>query len=100
MDECSNKKNSNYVLQPHLAQKPVLRGEVGARALRVRSVERGGMGERGCERHLGGCGCEAGYGMLWSQEHICCGAPPQGLWKAPHGPGIFWKQLMVRLKFC
>ena len=28
------------LIQPHMAQKPVLRGEVGARALRVRSVSR------------------------------------------------------------
>ena len=32
--------NSNYVIHSHMAQKPVLRGEVGARALRVRSVSR------------------------------------------------------------
>ena len=34
------------VIQTHMAQKPVLRVEVGVRALRVRSVSRGGMGER------------------------------------------------------
>ena len=28
------------LIQPHMAQKPVLRGEVGARALRVQSVSR------------------------------------------------------------
>jgi hypothetical protein len=28
------------LIQPQMAQKPVLRGEVGARALRVRSVSR------------------------------------------------------------
>ena len=32
--------NSSYVIQSHMAQKPMLRGEVGARALRVRSVSR------------------------------------------------------------
>ena len=40
-----------------MAQKPVLRGEVGARALRVRCAcgqcREGKMGERGCARRLG-----------------------------------------------
>jgi len=41
--------------QPHMAQKPVLRGEVGcAGVAREVSVEGGGMGERGCARRLGG----------------------------------------------
>ena len=35
------------LIQPHMAQKPVLRGEVGcACVVREVSVERGGMGER------------------------------------------------------
>jgi hypothetical protein len=38
------------LIQPQVPQKPVLRGKVGARAV---SVERGGMGERGCTRRLG-----------------------------------------------
>ena len=43
------------LIQPHMAQKPVLRGEVGrACVAREVSVERGGMGERGCARRLGG----------------------------------------------
>ena len=43
------------VIQPHMAQKPVLRGEVGrACVAREVSVERGGMGEHGCARRLGG----------------------------------------------
>ena len=48
-------KNSNSNLyNPIMAQKPVLRGEVGARALRVRSVSReGGTGERRCAGRLG-----------------------------------------------
>ena len=29
------------LMQPHMAQKPVLRGEMGTRALHVRSVSRG-----------------------------------------------------------
>ena len=43
------------LIQPHMAQKPVLRGEVGrACVAREVSAERGGMGERGCARRLGG----------------------------------------------
>jgi len=38
------------LIQPHMAQKPVLRGEVGCACVaREVSVERGGMGERGCD---------------------------------------------------
>ena len=48
-----------------MAQKPVLRGEVGCLCVaREVSVERGGMGERGCARRLGGCGCEADQGVF------------------------------------
>ena len=36
-----------------MAQMPMLRGEVGACVARAVSVERGGMGERGCARRLG-----------------------------------------------
>ena len=43
------------LIQPHMAQKPVLRGEVGCACVaREVSVERGGMGERGCARRLDG----------------------------------------------
>jgi len=43
------------VIQYHMAQKPVLRGGVGCACVaREVSVERGGMGERGCARRLGG----------------------------------------------
>jgi len=43
------------LIQSHMAQKPVLRGEVGcAYVAREVSVERGGMGERGCARRLDG----------------------------------------------
>ena len=42
------------LIQSHMAQKPVLRGEVGCACVaREVSVERGGMGERGCARRLG-----------------------------------------------
>ena len=44
--------NELELIQSHMAQKPVLRGEVGrACVAREVSVERGGMGERGCARH-------------------------------------------------
>ena len=44
------------LIQSHMTQKPVLRGEVGCACVaREVSVERGGMGERGCARRLGGC---------------------------------------------
>ena len=43
------------LIQSHMAQKPVLRGEVGCACVaREVSVERGGMGERGCARRLDG----------------------------------------------
>ena len=49
------------LIQFHMAQKPVLRGEVGARALRVRSVSRkevwASAGVQGAG--VNGCGCEA-----------------------------------------
>ena len=43
------------LIQSHMAQKPLLRGEVGCACVaREVSVERGGMSERGCARRLGG----------------------------------------------
>jgi len=43
------------LIQSHMAKKPVLRGEVGCACVaREVSVERRGMGERGCARRLGG----------------------------------------------
>ena len=39
------------LIQAHMTQKPMLRVEVGARAV---SVEREGMGERACAKRLGG----------------------------------------------
>ena len=43
------------LIQPHMAQKLVLRGEVGCACVaREVGVERGGMGERGCARRLDG----------------------------------------------
>ena len=43
------------LIQPHVAQKPVLRGEVGCACVaREVGVERRGMGERGCARRFGG----------------------------------------------
>ena len=41
------------LIQSHMAQKPVLRGEVGCACVaREVSVERGDMGERGCAGFL------------------------------------------------
>ena len=49
------KSNEPELIQSQMAQKPVLRGEVGCACVaREVSVERGGMGERGCARSLGG----------------------------------------------
>ena len=49
------------LIQPHMAQKPVLRGGVGARALRVRSVSREGAWVRAGVQGawVSGCGCGA-----------------------------------------
>ena len=48
-------KRELELIQSHMAQKPVLRGEVGCACVaREVSVERGGMGERGSTRRLGG----------------------------------------------
>ena len=52
------------LVQSHMAQKPVLRGEVGCACVaREVSVERVGMGERGCAvKPIRACLC------LWSQR--------------------------------
>ena len=43
------------LIKSHMAQKPVMRGEVCCACVaREVSVERGVMGERGCARRLGG----------------------------------------------
>ena len=49
------------LIQPHMAQKPVLRGEVGCACVaREVSVERGGMASAGVQgAWVGGCGREA-----------------------------------------
>ena len=49
------------LIQSHMAQKPVLRGEVGARALRVRSVSREGAWASADEKGawVSRCECEA-----------------------------------------
>ena len=66
------------LIQPHMAQKPVLRG--GARALRVKSVSReeawASADVQGA--WVSGCGCEADWGVLWSQR-------PFFLWCSPAG---------------
>ena len=59
------------LIQSQMAQKPVLRGDVGARALRARSVSVpreevwASAGVQGA--WVGWCGCEADSGVLWSQ---------------------------------
>ena len=46
------------LVKSHMAHKPVLRGEVGrACVARAVSVERRGMGERGCARRLDELAC-------------------------------------------
>jgi hypothetical protein len=54
------------LIQAHMAQKPVLRVEVGARALRVRLVLReeayASAGVQGA--WVSGCECEADWGVL------------------------------------
>ena len=88
------------LIRSHMAQKRVLRGEVGCVCVaREVSVERGGMGERGCARRLDG--------WVWVRSRLgrvcvcgvrgplCCGAPPCN---APHDPGMCWKQFMMCLE--
>jgi len=54
-DEDIDEELELELIQSHMAQKPVLRGEVGCACVaREVSVERGGMGERGCARRLDG----------------------------------------------
>ena len=54
-----------------MAQKPVLRGEVGCVCVaREVSFERGGMGERGCARRLDGWVL---YGTVGSFNFMVCG---------------------------
>ena len=69
------------LIQSQMAQKPMLRSEVGARALRVRSVSRGEVwasaGMQGA--WVSGCGCEADQGMLRSQRPSLLWCPPAGV---------------------
>ena len=54
------KGNELELIQSHMAQKPVLRGEVRARALRVRSVPKEETWASGVQSAwVGECGCEA-----------------------------------------
>ena len=60
------------LIQPHSAQKPVLRGEVGCACVaREVSVERGGMGERGCARRGG----RVREGVYLFHRHILAAEP-------------------------
>ena len=55
------KKKEPELIQTYMAQKPVLRVEVGARALRVRSVSREEAWAGACVQGawVSGCGCKA-----------------------------------------
>ena len=84
-----------------MAQKPMLRGEVGARALRVRSDVRGHGQVRLCKAlDCGKCGC-------LKPIRACCVvksafflvAPPRGGFAmAPRDSGMCWKQFMMCLE--
>ena len=84
-----------------MAQKPMLRGEVGARALRVRSDVRGhgqvrlckalGCGRCGCLKPIRAC-CVVGSAFFLV-------APPRGgCAMAPRDSGMCWKQFMMCLE--
>jgi hypothetical protein len=89
------------LIQSHMAQKPMLRGEVGARALRVRSDVRGHGQVRLCKAlDCGRCGC-------LKPIRACCVvgsafflvAPPRGgCAMAPRDSGMCWKQFMMCAK--
>ena len=89
------------LIQSHMAQKPMLRGEVGARALRVRSDVRGHRQVRLCKAlGCGRCGC-------LKPIRACCVvgsafflvAPPRGgCAMAPRDSGMCWKQFMMCLE--
>ena len=89
------------LIQSHMAQKPMLRGEVGARALRVRSDVRGhgqvrlckalGCGRCGCLKPIRAC-CVVGSAFFLV-------APPRGgCAMAPRDSGMCWKQFMMCLE--
>ena len=60
-------KSELELVQSHMAQKPELRGEVGCACVaREVSVERGGMGERGCARRL-----KAAVAHPWTADFFC-----------------------------
>ena len=85
------------LIQPHMAQKPVLRGEVGCACIaREVSVEREGMGERGCARRLGAnskLGTEQNSSQLIFYHHETWAAAvtsaPQ---TPPHRGGSTWSR--------
>ena len=93
--------NSNELILSQMAQKPMLRGEVGARALRVRSDVRGHGQVRLCKAlGCGKCGC-------LKPIRACCVvksafflvAPPRGGFAmAPRDSGRCWKQFMMCLE--
>ena len=84
-----------------MAQKPMLRGEVGARALRVRSDVRGhgqvrlckalGCGKCGCLKPIRAC-CVVGSAFF------LVASPRGGCAMAPRDSGRCWKQFMMCLE--
>ena len=64
-----------------MTQRPVLRSEVGARALHVngQTREEARASEGGASRLMRGCG--------WGISFLRCGAPQRGLFKAPRDYG-------------
>ena len=78
------------LIQSHMAQKPMLRGEVGARALRVRSDVRGHRQVRLCMAlGCGRCGCRLGCPLGGTRSDakradgaglLSAGAHPQDHW--------------------
>ena len=69
------------LIQSRMAQTPVLRGEVGCACVaRGVSDERGGMGERGCARRLGG------WVWVWSRLGRVCVCGVRGHFRHPTSP--------------
>ena len=68
---------------------------------RMRSGEKGEVwGKRGSARRLSGKAwvVKPVRACLWRNAFSLCGAPPQGLCKAPHDSGVCWKQFMMLLE--
>ena len=76
------------LIQSHMAQKPELRSEVGFTCVaREVSVERGGMGERGCARHLGGWVWQCGSVHVHPAHAALASGAPLAAHHAPYRAG-------------